>query len=382
MVAHFTAPPAPQIIPNGLPTTALLVQIVFAKFGLHLPLHRQGKEYGRLGLPIAKSTMCGWLAALTTFLLPIYEALRLQVLASTILFSDDIPEDMLDPGSGKSKQVRFWSYLGSGPDPGALPQVVFAFAEDRNGRHPSEMLAHYHGVLMTDALAQYDLIALANAIVRVFCWAHARRYFYEARHPDPRCHEMLILIGKLYAAEARVKARAEHDQWDYQTTCRWRFRLRRGYSKQVLAQIKDHLDIWEPNVGKKPALPESPLGKAVMYLLNRWTDFTRYAETGDFPIDNNPVENAQRPIAVVRKNQLFLGSEGGGQVAAICYTLIQSCRLQKVDPVAYMVEACTRKLAGETDYAALTPAAIAVERATSDLQVAATAAATGPDRDR
>ena len=126
---------------GGLPTTALLVQIVFAKFGLHLPLHRQSKDFARLGCEIAKSTMCGWLTAFAAFLNPVLKALEKQVLASNLLYSDDIPEDMLDPGSGKIKIIRFWSYLAHGPDGGQLPQVLFSFTEDRAGRHPSDMLA-------------------------------------------------------------------------------------------------------------------------------------------------------------------------------------------------------------------------------------------------
>jgi transposase len=153
-IPAITAPPAPQIILNGLPTTALLVQIVFAKFGMHLPLHRQSKDFARLGCEIAKSTMCGWLNAFAAFLDPVLKALEKQVLASNLLYSDDIPEDMLDPGSGKTKIIRFWSYLGHGPDGGQLPQVLFSFTEDRAGRHPSDMLADYHGVLMADALAR------------------------------------------------------------------------------------------------------------------------------------------------------------------------------------------------------------------------------------
>lgn len=358
-VVEMVAPRAPQIIPGGLPTTALLVQVVFNKFGLHLPLHRQSKEFARLGCAIAKSTMCGWLTSFAEFFAPVIDALERQVLASSVLFSDDIPEDMLDPGSGKTKQVRFWSYLGSGPDGGRLPQVLFSFSEDRGGRHPSDFLKNFCGVLMADALAQYDKIVALNRIIRLLCWAHVRREFYQARHTDPRCGEMVILIAKLYAAEARAKQRAERDHLSYAAACRWRWRLRQRSSVPVLARIKARLDRWTPVTGTDPATPDSPLGKAITYANTRWTHLAEYATTGDLPIDNNPAENAQRPIAVGRKNHLFLGSESGGQVAATCYSLIQSCRLQRIDPVGYLVQVSARLLAGETDYDALTPWAIA-----------------------
>jgi hypothetical protein len=356
---QLVAPPAPQVIINGLPTTAMLIQVSFQKYGLHLPLTRQAKEFARLGCDIAKSTMCGWLMAFSAFLAPVMRALEWQVLASDILFSDDIPEDMLDPGSKKTKQVRFWSYLGSGPGGGRLPQVIFSFSEDRCGRHPSDMLKGFFGVLMADALAQYDKVVALNHIVRLLCWAHVRREFYQARHTDPRCHEMVLLIKILYAAEERAKERAEREQLDYQASCRLRWRYRRLCSARVLKLIKSRLDDWAPETGKNPATPDSPLGKAVMYALSRWGGLAAYAETGDLPIDNNPAENIQRPIAVGRKNHLFIGSEDAGEMAATFYSLIQSCRLQKIDPVGYLAQISARILAGETDFETLTPQAIA-----------------------
>jgi transposase len=358
----ITAPAAAQIIIGGLPTTALLVQIAFAKFGLHLPLHRQSKDFSRLGCEIAKSTMCGWLTTFATFLNPVLKALEKQVLASNLLYSDDIPEDMLDPGKGKTKIIRFWSYLGHGPDGSQLPQVLFSFTEDRAGRHPSDMLANYHGALMADALAQYDRIVDLNRMLRLLCWSHARRGFHNARHTDPRCHEILILIKKLAAAEQRAKEQRDNKKLNYFDACRWRWRLRQNYSVHVLNKIKQRLDDWEPLRGKNPATPDSPLGKAVMYSLTRWEQLTHYADTGDLPIDNNPAENVQRPIAVGRKNHLFIGSESGGHNAACFYSLIQSCRLQNIDPVAYLRDISERLLAGDINYDALTPAAMALAK--------------------
>jgi transposase len=358
---RLIAPAAPQIIPDGLPTTALLVQVAFQKFGLHLPLHRQAQEFARLGFAIAKSSMCGWLSAFAAFLAPVVKALEQQVLSSSLLHSDDIPITMLLPDKG-TRQVRFWSYLGSGPGGDELPQVLFVFTESRAGRHPTETLGEYHGALMADALAQYDRIVAANGIIRLLCWAHARREFYDARHLDPRCHEMVLLIAKLSAAEKRAKDHAERHQLGHLAACRWRWRLRQRYSVKVLALIHERLKRWAPLTGIEPATPDSPLGKAVLYSLKRWTLLTSYADTGDWPMDNNPAENAQRPIAVGRRNHLFLGSETGGINAAVFYSLIQSCRLQKIDPVGYLKEISERMLQGETDHAALTPHAVADAR--------------------
>lgn len=355
---RVVTPCAAQIIAQGIPTTALVVQICYAKYGLHLPLHRQMLDYTRYGVAIAKSTMCGWLAALNVLLDPVYQAVRQQVLASQLIFSDDIPVDLLDPqAEGSLITARFWSYLGDN-------QVLFAFTLDRSGDHPSEMLATYHGALMADALAGYRRIVAANRIWRLGCWAHVRRKFFEARQTDPRCGEMLLLIRALYhvercATESALTGEALH-------RCRWK--LRQSDSLPVLAQIKEHLDAWDPAaLIATSALPDSPLGKAVHYARVQWELLERFASTGDWPIDNNPAENAQRPIAVGRKNHLFMGSEGGGVMAATFYTLIQSCRLNNLNAVAYLEDICRRLLNGDQHYHAMTPKAWATAHAPSSL---------------
>ena len=347
------AAPSPQIVPDGIPTTETILEIWHAKYGLHLPLTRQAKEYTRLGVDLAKSTMCGWLSAFAAFINPVYLALRDQVLASSLIYSDDIPVDMLDPkAKGGTITARFWSYLGDG-------QVIFSFTTDRCGFHPSEMLANFHGALMADALAQYRRIVEANGIWRLGCWVHVRRGFYDARLTDKRAAEMVILIGKIFAADRRAARRGLSGD----ALRRWRWRLRQRYTARVLAMIKTRLDSWNPKVeATSSALPDSPLGKAVSYALGQWKLLEHFVSTGDWPIDNNAAENAQRPIAVGRKNHLFMGSEGGGEMAAVFYSLIQSCRLQRIDPVAYMKDVCQRMLEGCRNYSALTPRAWALSR--------------------
>jgi hypothetical protein len=345
------APPAAQLVPNGVATTGLIVQVAHAKFALHQPLHRQAKEYDRLGVPIAKSTMVGWLRALVDRLMPVYRALADQVRASNLIHSDDIPVDLLAPGTGETVEARFWSYLGNG-------QVCFVFTPDRGGAHPATFLAAYHGALMADALAQYRAIVLANRIARLGCWAHVRRKFYEARHLDRRAAAMVDLIAKLYACERR----AERGDLAHFARCRRRWRLRQRYARHVLAKIKACLDEWQPGMHPGAPTPDQPLAKAVMYALNQWDALARYADTGDWPIDNNAAERIQRAIAVGRKNHLFMGSEGGGEVAAVLYSLIQSCALQGIDHVAYLNGVVERLLAGETDYASMTPGAVAAAR--------------------
>ena len=247
--------------------------------------------------------------------------------------------------------------------------MLFAFTLDRSGDHPSQMLATYHGALMADALPGYRKIVTANGIWRLGCWAHVRRKFFEARQTDPRCGTLILLIRKLYAAERRADKRGVTGH----ALHRWRWRLRQRYSVHILAQIKVHLKAWDPaQPTATSALPDSPLGKAVYYALAQWELLERFADTGDWPLDNNPAENAQRPIAVGRKNHLFMGSEGGGVMAATFYTFIQSCRINGLDAVAYLNAICRRLLDGDRDYHAMTPKAWATARALPLLPLPAT----------
>lgn len=344
----LTAPAAPQIIPDGLPTTELLIHVGYSKYGLHLPLTRQAKEYARMGVDIAKSTMCGWLDSLAAFLTPVDQAIRRQVLSQSVLHSDDIPVDLLSPGTGSTVEARFWSYCDA-------QQVFFDFTEDRRGCHPTQALAQYHGVLMADALAQYNAIVAINLIVRLACWAHVRRKFYDARFTDPRCQEMVLLIQKLFAADARIDDRVKAGQLTGWAAPRRRWRIRRRYSARVLQIIEQKLTAWMPGGSDDCATPESPLGKAIHYAWAQWKGLTLPFDTGDLPIHNNVAENVQRAIAVGRKNHLFMGSEGGGRMAAVIYGLLQSCRLQSIDPVAYLRLVCASLLAGEKDVDSLTP---------------------------
>lgn len=344
------APAVPQIITDGLPTTETLIQIEHAKYELHLPLHRQAKEYQRMGVDIAKSTMCGWLASFAAFLTGVDQAIRSQVLSQSLLYTDDIPVALLDSTGekGKTIQARFWSYCDE-------QQVFFDFTQDRRGCHPSETLAHYHGVLMADALAQYNVVVDLNGIIRLACWSHVRRKFYEARFTDVRCQEMVVLIRKLFTADARIDDQIDAGRYPGWAGPRRKWRMRRRYSAKVLAVIEQKLQEWKPGISSTTAAPRSPLAEAIGYALNQWRELSIIFETGDWPMHNNLAENIQRLIAVGRKNHLFMGSEGGGKMAAIFYGLNQSCRLQRIDPMAYLRLVCARLLAGEKDCAALTP---------------------------
>lgn len=342
------APLTPQLIEKGLPTTETVCAIAHQKFVLHQPLHRQVGEFARLGVTLAKSTICGWFATLGKTLDPVADAVREAVLGCDILHSDDIPIDQQD-AHGRIRQSRFWSYLAGG-------QVWYDFTEGRGGEHPARVLRDFHGILMADGLAQYDQTCADNALWRLACWAHARRKFHEARTADARAYEILTLIKRLYAIEREAKD-------DPSTGWAWyraRWERRQDRCPGIFADIRQRLDAWHPD--NHGTIPGTPLAKAIVYACNRWDELTAYAQSGDLPIDNNPAENAQRPIAIGRKNYLFLGSEGGGRIAATIYTLVHSCRIQGLDPLAYLIDTCKACLAGRANPADLTPKAVADRR--------------------
>jgi transposase len=319
-----TAPKPPQPIDKGLPGPGLLAQIVVSKYADHLPLHRLERIFSRHGLPLTRSTMCDWVAAVATKLLPLYDLLARRVLLSKVLQSDDTIIPVLDPQSGKTHSSRMWVYLGDCRH----PFIVFAYTTSRARAGPEEFLGDFEGFLQADAYAGYDGIFAKNKIREIGCWAHARRKFYDARDSDAaRSHHMLGMIRQLYAVEKETKEMddtARHAQ-------------RQTYARPQLDAIKRWLDEQAAQ-----ALPKSPIGEAIRYALNQWAALTRYVEDGAFAIDNNAAERALRGVVLGRKNWLFAGSDKGGETAAILYTFMATCHQLDVEPFAYLRDVLTR----------------------------------------
>lgn len=347
--ALLCARPPRELIADGLPTTRTLAQIAYEKFGNHKPLYRQQKDFERMGVEVARSTMCGWLSQLGDFVAPIARAIAKQVLEARYIHTDDTPVDLLDPGGGTTATARFWVYLGDG-------QAFFEFSENHSSDWPFDILKDYCGHICCDALPGYRrLFALRNAR-RAACIAHMRRKFYDARKVDKqRSNQAVALFHALYQIEIAAKNGRKGAELLSEEFFAHRFQLRLQHARPIIDAIKPLLDRW---VAELP--PDNPIVTAANYALNQWDDVDTYLEAGYLPIDNNPAENALRPIALGRKNYLFIGSEAGGQTAATLYTLIQSCRLQRIDPAWYVQYACERMLADcRIDPATITPAHIA-----------------------
>ena len=316
----------PEPIEKGVPGPGLLAHVIVSKYSDHLPLYRQERILAREGVAISRQTMCGWMARCAALLKPIYDAMVKAVLQSKAIQTDDTPVDVLDPGREGTRQGRIWIAIGDRDH----RYWVYDFAPDRSGDGPARFFKDYKGYLQADAYSGYDALFKSGDIIEVGCWAHARRKFYEARTTDPqRSHRALAYIRRLYAVEADAKERKLDDD------------ARRTLRQQLSLPILGELFAWLEGV-RAQVLPKSPMGEAIGYALNHKAALLRYTEHGFLEIDNNASERGEKTIALGRKNWLFFGSEGGGETAAILFSLTESCKNLGVDPWAYLRDVLDR----------------------------------------
>ena len=328
--------PAPERpIAGGLATPALLAHVLVSKYCDHTPLYRQAQIFARHGIELERSTLAGWVGGACWWLEALHERLCKDVFASDHLFADDTPVPVLDPGRGRTKTGRLWVYARDqrpwgGPAP---PAAVFLFAPDRKAERPVSHLEHFSGVLHVDGYAGFERLQARGNVVLAACWAHTRRKFYEIAEADgaPLALEALRRIGDLYAIEAKIRGQSPAH----------RLATRRSQSKPII----DSLYIWLET--QLPLLPaRSKLAEAMQYALSRWDGLTRFLHDGRIELDTNPVERAIRPVALGRKNHLFAGSDGGGVRWAILCSLIETCKLNNVEPFAYLRDVLQRMMDG------------------------------------
>lgn len=313
-----------RMIEKGRPGAGLIAQVIANKFAWHLPYYRQAEMLAGEGWDISRAVLTAWAGVGAERLRPIVQFMRDDVLNSAKLHTDDTPVRVLDPGRGKTREARFWVYVGHGQH----AHVVFDYTPRRKRDGPAAFLGEYEGYLQADAFAGYDAIYAGRKIIEVACWAHARRKFIEAE-PTDRQHvgEILELIGKLYEVEDLGRGRPPQ----------LRYELRQLKSAPLLQRIGNWLELQEHE-----ALPKSPLGQAVRYARNNWPALNRFLEEGILEPDNNNAENALRCVALGRKNWLFVGNDDAGRRAAILYSLVASCRTLGVDPFMYLRDALVR----------------------------------------
>ncbi|MEJ0025758.1 MAG: IS66 family transposase [Rhizomicrobium sp.] len=328
----ITQAPLPSLpIERGRPGPGLLAHVLVAKYADHLPLYRQSGIYERRGIDLERSTLADWVGRASALLAPLVDALRKDVMASDVLFGDDTPVPVLAPGTGKAKTGRLWTYVrDERPHNGKLaPAAVYFYSPDRKGEHPALHLKAFKGVLHADGYAGFNAIFEKGQIAEAACWAHVRRKFFDvhAANGSPIAKEALGRIGALYRVEEEARGRPPDE----------RQRVRREKAKPLL----DALHAWLAATKQKLS-PKTDLAAAIRYALGRWTALARYLDDGRLEIDNNAAERSIRPLALGRKNYLFAGSDAGGERAAAIYSLIETAKLNGLDPEAWLRDVTAR----------------------------------------
>lgn len=324
--------PAPSLpIERGLPGPGLLAQVLVSKYCDHVPLYRQARIYARAGVDIGRGTMMGWVGKAAWLLRPLAERIGAHVFAAAKLHADDTPLPVLAPGTGRTKTGRVWVYVRDDRASGDAtpPAVAFFYSPDRKGLRPAEHLKDYAGFLQADAYAGYDRLYAAGRIVEVGCWAHARRKVFDVFEAtkSPIAETALEWVKRLYAVEARIRGQPPD----------LRHAVRRAETVPLLGRLRSWL------VEQRAKLPpRGGLSLAFGYILGHWEALCRFTTDGRLEADNNAAENLLRGIALGRKNFLFAGSDAGGANAAIVYSLIETAKLNGVEPFAYLSDVLGR----------------------------------------
>jgi transposase len=329
------APAPARVIEGGLPTDALVAQVLVSKYADHLPLYRQAQIYARQGISLDRSTLADWVGRAAWHLRPMHERLLAQLKASPRLFADETTAPVLDPGRGQTKTGQLFAYARDdrpwgGTDP---PGVAYVYAPDRKAARPIEHLSGFAGVLQVDGYSGYRALAGHNQVTLAFCWAHVRRRFYELAAAGAAliASEALARIAELYRIENEIRGMSAAN----------RCRIRQQKSRPTLEALEPWLRTKLGLISQK-----SKLAEAIRYALSRWDGLTQFVEDGRIEIDSNVVERAIRPLALTRKNALFAGSDRGGEHWAIIASLVETCKLCGVDPQAYLADVLSRIVTG------------------------------------
>jgi len=330
----ISQPPAPwHPIARGRAGPKLLAHILFAKYGLHLPLNRQSDVYQREGIELEVSTLADWVGAAAATLMPVVEMIQSHVFAAERIHADDTTVPVL--AKGKTRIGRLWTYVRDdrpfgGPDP---PAAVFFYSRDRGAEHPERHLANFVGLMQADAYAGFIKLYAPDRkggpITEAACWAHARRKFFDLARlaQAPIAAEAVRRIDLLFAIEREINGLSPEQ----------RARVRQERSRPLTTELQTWFYQQRAKLSKN-----NDTTKAINYILTRWEAFTRFLDDGRICLSNNAAERELRTVAVGRKNWTFAGSDEGGRRAAAIYTLIATAKLNTIDPQAWLADVLAR----------------------------------------
>ncbi len=316
-------------LPKSMASASLLAYLIVSKFADGLPLYRIAARLQRLGIELSHVLMSDWLVQCAEALGELHRRMIRKVLDGGHVFTDDttLPLQNDDPDRHGTFRAKLWVYARAGRK--QRPLVVYDFSRSRSQEAPLQFLKGYCGFLQADAFPGYDALYESGAIREVACNVHARRKFVQVAEmmKEPgRAHEALRFYKALFRIERQIAAFTDEE----------RYQERQRRAVPILADFKAWLDVQAQAV-----LPKSGLGEAIGYALRHWEALCRYIEAGHLEASNNFAERCMRPVALGRKAFLFVGSERAGQAAAMYYSIVESCRLNKVNPLTYLTYVLT-----------------------------------------
>lgn len=336
------APAPARAVAGGYASAGLLAWIALSKYVDHVPLYRLEQMSSRWGATLPRSSMADWIGITSEWLEPIYRQMKTELLQGGYVQADETPVRCNDPDEKKGGTTQGWLWAISRPG----GDVVFDWRLSRRHGELTSLLEGYRGLLQSDGYEAYPAFARAReGVVWLGCWAHARRYFFEAAGEKPRTAERILrAIAQLYRWER---------QWDETEVGAQRAALRQKHLARPLYWLRKLALALRARV-----LPKSGLGRACTYLLEHWEPLTAHLRFSQTRLDNNLIENAIRPSAIGKKNWLFIGHPDAGQRSAIIYSIVVSCQRHGKDPYAYLKDVLTRlpRMSNQDDLAALTPA--------------------------
>jgi transposase len=327
-----------QPIEKGMAGPGLLAHVVVSKYGDHLPLNRQEEIFKRHGIWIPRTTQWGWVRGTGELLKPLYELMIERVLESGKIHTDDTTADVLDRKLTKTRTGRLWVYVGDFRH----PYTVYDYTVSRERTGPARFLKGYRGYLQADAYGGYDGIFASREVIEAACWAHARRKFVEAQSSDPeRAFAAVAWIRLMYEVEeeARKWSRGVAGMMDPERVHMAFIEKRYSLRQEKTGELLEGFEGW---LKEQRVLPKSPMAGAIGYALKNWEALRTFMKDGDLEMDNNIAEREVRPIAVGRANWTFFGSDRGGKIAAIHYSIIRSCRRHGIDPFRYLRDVIER----------------------------------------
>lgn len=325
-ITQATAPSRP--IERGMAGAGLLAHVLVSKYADHTPLYRQCQIYAREGVELERSTLTDWVGQAARLLTPVADAIGRHVLRAEKIHGDDTPIRVLGGRGSKARTGRLWVYVRD-DRPSAdttAPATWFQYSADRKGEHPARHLKDFCGILQADAFAGYHQLYEDGRVIEAACWSHARRKMWDIHERQHKlagtlAHQALQRMGEIFKVEAQIRGRPPDE----------RARVRQLQTRPLLDELKVWLDGALAQISAK-----SPMALAIGYALSNWSALVRFVDDGRVEAHNNAAERALRGVAIGRKNYLHLGSDVGGQSAAVVYTLIGTARLNGINPQLYL----------------------------------------------